>query len=335
MRITIAVCIMLGCFTSSCDHPDPRRPAGSASADGTGERAQAEEPFFIAGGFSRGRGPDGNTAIFKAPDGLLVVDTGRHPGHSQEILNYAAAHGMPVTTIVNTHWHLDHSTGNAEIKAAYPEARLYTTRAIEGALDGFLANGARQGEEMLKNPDLSEKDRAEIERGLKTVRDRVGLLPDAAIDGPITLPVNGRDLELEVTDHAVTEADVWIWDPATKTVVAGDLVVLPAPFFDTACPAGWSRALAALAEKPFEKLIPGHGEIMSRAEFDIYRTAFDNLLACAADAGATDCSARWVNDAGALIAESDKAVAPQYIDYYVENIIRSEEKRAEFCGAAG
>jgi glyoxylase-like metal-dependent hydrolase (beta-lactamase superfamily II) len=322
----MSVCLLLAGLLPSCNR--------SGTADGA-PASPAEAPFFIVGGFSRGAGPDGNTVIYKAQGGLLVVDTGRHPGHSAEILAYAEAQGLPITTIVNTHWHLDHSTGNADIKAVYPEAKLYTTRAVEGALDGFLANGVKQGEELLKGDDLTDAQRAEIERGMKTVRDRVGLLPDVAVEATMTLPVNGRALELNLTDYAVTESDIWIWDATTKTAVVGDLITLPAPFLDTACPAGWRKALADVSAKPFEKVIPGHGVAMTRAEFDAYRTAFDNLLACAADGAAIDCAARWSADAGSLIPEADKDFAPRFIDYYVDNILRSEAKRAEFCGTEG
>lgn len=48
----------------------------------------------------------------------------------------------PIVAIVNTHWHLDRDvSGNRRVKAAYPGARLYTTRAIDRALadGGFLA----------------------------------------------------------------------------------------------------------------------------------------------------------------------------------------------------
>ncbi len=328
MRIAAIGCVVIASLVSACS-----REAKEASAESAAAPGLVEEPFFIAGGFSRGTGPDGNTVIYKAPDGLLVVDTGRHPGHSEEILKYATAQNAPITKIINTHWHLDHSTGNADIKAVYPDAKVYTTRAVEGALDGFLANGIKQGEELLASGKLTEAQVAEIERGLKTVRDRVGLLPDVPVEGPMTLAVNGRDLELKVTDHAVTESDIWIWDPATKTVVVGDLVTFPAPFLDTACPAGWSNALADVDAVPFDKLIPGHGVTMTHAEFATYRTAFDNLLACAADAAAKDCAARWSADAGSLIAESDKDTAPQFINYYVDNILRSEAKRSEFCPA--
>jgi glyoxylase-like metal-dependent hydrolase (beta-lactamase superfamily II) len=85
------------------------------------------------------KGPDGNSIFLDAPQGLILVDTGRHPEHSAALLAYARARGRPIAAIFNTHWHLDHSTGNTEIRAAFPHAPLYASTAIEGALTGFLA----------------------------------------------------------------------------------------------------------------------------------------------------------------------------------------------------
>lgn len=56
-----------------------------------------------------GRGPDGNTIIYDAPDGLVVVDTGRHSSQTDAILAFAREHKKPISVIVNTHWHLDHA----------------------------------------------------------------------------------------------------------------------------------------------------------------------------------------------------------------------------------
>lgn len=308
--------------------------SGSDHSDANPGAATPIEDFhFIAGGFSRGRGPDGNTEIFTAADGLVVVDTGRHPGHAAEILAYAAEKGLPVVAIVNTHWHLDHTTGNADIKAAYPDAKVYATRAIETALAGFLARGAARSEEMLaSDADLSEKDRAEIERGLKTIREPAALLPDVAVEASMVLPVNGRDLQLYVTDHAVSEADIWIWDEAAKTAIVGDLVTLPAPFLDTACPEGWLAAFEAIEEKPYARIIPGHGEPMAPEEFRLYRGAFENLLSCAAEKSGSECGAAWIEDAAALLkSDSDRNDAPKYVEYYVDQVLKSAAHRAEFC----
>ena len=112
--------------------PSARRPAAA--------RDRAGACTLQPGGFEPERGPDGNTIIFDAPDGLVVVDTGRHAWHSDAILAYAESARRPIAAIVNTHWHLDHSSGNGRLKARYPNARVYTTNAIDRVLapGGFL-----------------------------------------------------------------------------------------------------------------------------------------------------------------------------------------------------
>lgn len=300
-----------------------------------GDAPPAVTPDFtvIEGGFSRGRGPDGNSYVYDGPDGLVVIDTGRHPGHSALILDEARARAKPVAAIVNTHWHLDHTTGNADIKEIYPEAKTYATRAIEGALAGFLARGAADGEKLLERADLTPADRAEIERGIATVRKPDALLPDVAVEGPMSLPDEGRTLELHVARRAVTEADIWIWDPATKTAIVGDLVTVPAPFFDTACPEGWRRALDDVSKRPFDRVAPGHGPVLDRASFTSWVTAFDNLRACAArgdEAGV--CADGWTADAARFIGETERTLARDMIVYYVEAVLRAPDKIAAFCG---
>lgn len=295
----------------------------------------APDLHLIEGGFSRGMGPDGNTVIFDAEDGFLVIDTGRHPGHSAAILDYASAQKKPIRTIVNTHWHLDHTTGNADIKAAFPDAAIYATRAIETALPGFLARGMRDAEAALAAPDagFTPAQRAEIEREIGAVRDPKALLPDHAVDGPMTLPVSGRALELNLAQNAVTAADIWIWDEATKTAIVGDLVTLPAPFLDTACADGWLKAFDAIESKDFTRLIPGHGPAMTPDQFRTYRRAFENLLECANANDGAACAARWTHDAAPLLNESDAKSAPQYVEYYVDQALKSDAHRSEFCGA--
>ena len=79
------------------------------------------EPYhLIPGVIPMDKGPDGNTIIFDAPKGLIVFDTGRHPEHARAILEYAKARHRPIVAIVNSHWHLDHTTGNWDLRQAYP-----------------------------------------------------------------------------------------------------------------------------------------------------------------------------------------------------------------------
>jgi glyoxylase-like metal-dependent hydrolase (beta-lactamase superfamily II) len=300
-----------------------------------GLAAEPVPPHIIYGSFTAERQPDGNTILFEDKDGLVVIDTGRHLDHQDKILAYARSRDKPIRTIVNSHWHLDHSGGNAELRAVHPTARLYTSNAVLAALDGFLARGLERARARLADPGLAETERAEAKLGVDAIQDRRNLIPDVAVTGPMDLQLADRVLKLNLAVKAATDGDVWIYDPATRTVIVGDLVVLPAPFFDTACPDGWSRALGEIAAIPFTTLVPGHGTPMSRIQFDTYRMAFDKLLACGKTKAIKQaCIDGWLADASSLLAsDQDRKDAQMLLDYYVDEILRSPEKKDEYCGS--
>lgn len=289
---------------------------------------------MIAGGFEPGRGPDGNTIVFDAPDGLIVVDTGRHAWHSDAILAYAAQRGRPIAAIVNTHWHLDHSSGNGRIRAAHPGARVYTTRAVEGVLadGGFLERNLAGARAMLENPALPVVQREEVQIFIDTMAERRILLPDVAIARSARLRIAGRRLDVRVTTGAVTEADVWLYDRRSRVAVIGDLVTFPAPFFETACPNQWRAALDEVWATPFRIVIPGHGEPMTRAQFGVWRTAFNAFLDCVGGAAeASVCAAAWARDIDAFLSdERGRRAAPQMAAYYV-TFLRENGGRSPDC----
>src|ERR1700694_5510833 len=60
------------------------------------------------------KGGGGNTAVFVRTDGITVVDT-KNPGWGQPILDkIKELSNKPITTIINTHTHGDHVSGNVE-----------------------------------------------------------------------------------------------------------------------------------------------------------------------------------------------------------------------------
>ena len=101
---------------------------------------------LIPGAVPADKGPDGNTVVLDAPEGLIVVDTGRHPEHAQAILDYAKARKRPIAAIVKTHWHLDHTTGNWDIRRAFPGVQVYASTALDGALATYLKQSGAQAE---------------------------------------------------------------------------------------------------------------------------------------------------------------------------------------------
>lgn len=315
LRIGLATVVLLGaCVSAGREAPPPYT--------------------FIEGKLPADVQPDGNSIIFEDAKGLVVIDTGRHPEHTDKILAYAKERGKPITAIVNTHWHLDHSTGNARIRAVYPEAKLYASEAVVGALKGYLIRNAPTSRERLADPATPEARKAAIRLYLGAIDDPANLIPDMPVTGPTRIRLGERMLELNLAKHAATEGDVWIHDRASSTVIVGDLVVVPLPFFDTACADGWRIALDDIGRIPFKTLVPGHGLPMPRSDFEIYRSAFENLVACARGTGPTaTCVDGWTKDAAKFVASyPDRKDAEDSITYYIDKIIRSPEEQKAFCG---
>lgn len=288
---------------------------------------------LVPGSFVANRGPDGNSVFLDAPEGLILIDTGRHPEHQAKLIAHARAAGKPIAAIVNTHWHLDHAGGNAEISAAFPEAPLYTSSAIEGALAGFFPDSRARAEAYLASGQASAEQEAEIRRDFAAMDDPESLRPTIPVarSGPLTIA--GRALTVNLASHAATEGDVWIFDPAERLAIVGDLVVAPVPFMDTACAEGWRAALDMIAATPFETLIPGHGDPLDRAAFMTWRGAFNALLDCAAsDAADAACVAGWRRDAARFIPAGDEARIDSMVGYYLDTRLRAEPaERLRYC----
>jgi glyoxylase-like metal-dependent hydrolase (beta-lactamase superfamily II) len=297
------------------------QPAPSHPAPPTA-REIAPDTYLVPGAMLPDRGPDGNTVVVVAPSGLIVIDTGRHPWHSDGILAVARGRRLPVVTIVNTHWHLDHSSGNGRVKAVHPSARVYTTRAVERALapGGFLARNLAAARERHPDPKASAIRLEETALFLATMEAADQLRPDEAVDQSGTRRLAGRPFSVRVATNAVTDADLWLYDEATGIAVVGDLVTLPAPFFETACPGRWQDALDEVWATPFRLAVPGHGAPMTRTEFDTYRRAFGAFRACvASNSTAAACADGWTRDVGSLVgSEANRRQATDYAAYYVD-----------------
>lgn len=294
--------------------------------------AAGRDWHFVPGSFEPGRGPDGNSVFLDAPEGLILVDTGRHPAHQDKLLAYAKANGKPVAAIVNTHWHLDHSGGNAEIKAAYPRAEVHASTAVDGALTGFFPSSRKGAEEFLASGKAGPELAAEIKRDFAAMDDVASLKATVPVTRSGQARIAGRKLQVNLARFAATEGDVWIYDSRSKLLIAGDLVVGPVPFFDTGCPEGWRKALGELAATPFATLVPGHGAPMTKPQFLQWRTAFDNLLDCAdSDRKKEACVAGWKRDAALFIPAGDRRV-DSMVGYYLDTRLRAApEERDRFC----
>jgi glyoxylase-like metal-dependent hydrolase (beta-lactamase superfamily II) len=154
-----------------------------------------------------------------------------------------------------------------------------------------------------------------------------------SVSGPMTL--GGRPLRINLARDAATAGDVWLYDEKSRVAVLGDLVTLPAPFLDTACPEGWKVALQQVAATPFAVAIPGHGGPMTRAQFQLYQAAFEEFIVCSSSERPQDeCAKGWVGSIQSLLAGDtlEQRRALGMAAYYVD-MLRANGGRSKFCEA--
>ncbi|MES2444396.1 MAG: MBL fold metallo-hydrolase [Pseudomonadota bacterium] len=289
--------------------------AAPAQAQPKAPQRLDDHTVLVPGGVQPGRQPDGNSVLIEGPEGIVVIDTGRHAAHADAIL--AAAADKPIVGIVNSHWHLDHVSGNLRLKAAFPGARVYASDAIDAALTGFLAKGAEDGRAAIASGTLPPGLAEDVRGDIATVAEGTRLRPDTVIAHSLVMQLAGRTLAVGLAPHAATAGDVWIYDVSSRRVIAGDLVTLPAPFLDTACPEGWEAALDRIGALDFTSLVPGHGPVMTRADFTAWHLAFTSFLDCAnGERPMETCAGGWMNAARRWLSEDEAGGFADMAGYY-------------------
>ena len=140
----------------------------------------------------RGANGGGNTAVFVTADGVTVVDA-KNPGWGKPILDKVKElTPKPVTTLINTHTHGDHVSGNVEFPATVDVVTQENTKANMEKMDIFKENNNRG---MAK----------------RTFKDKM------------TIGKGADQIDLYYFGPGHTNGDAWVVFPALRIVHAGDL----------------------------------------------------------------------------------------------------------------
>lgn len=308
----------------------------SAVAAGPGWQQVAATVELLPGRLVPGQQPDGNSVLYAAPEGWVLLDSGRHLDHTRALAARIAASGRPLKVLLNSHWHLDHIAGNPLLRRRFPGVQVLGGDAVHAALapGGFLANYRGQLEQELARPDLPAATRAQYTAEVARIDAGPALTPDEVIHGSGSRMLAGHRFEVQLETRAVSGSDVWLFDSSSGVLAAGDLVTFPAPFLDTACAARWQQALGRIERTPFRQLIPGHGPVLDPAGFRRWRQAFDSLLACAAQPAVATrvCAAAWIRNLGPLLPVAEHPYTQSMLGYYIEQILRGPAAQ-QHCGA--
>jgi glyoxylase-like metal-dependent hydrolase (beta-lactamase superfamily II) len=195
---------------------------------------------------------------------VLVVDTRSTPSQAREIV--AAVRELtrdPVSIVVNTHWHWDHSFGNS----VFRPASIWGHVRVPGRLRG-------QGQSVI------DEVAAEMPGLADDIREVVIDPPERTFEDRATVEVGDRVVELSYHGIAHTDTDIVLVVPGADVLFAGDLVEAEAPpSFGDSYPLDWPATVERFLPLVTGAVVPGHGSVGDRAfveaQLDDFRSLAD------------------------------------------------------------
>lgn len=200
--------------------------------------------YFVSGGdtYERSTWTGGNTVVFVTQNGVVLVDTMLAGAGRGILAQVKSVTDKPVTTIINTHTHFDHSGSNNEFPSTVEFVAHENTRA----------NMARPTCPPVTNCDAFKGENAKF-LPKRTFKDRLSLF-------------SGKDqVDLYYFGRGHTNGDTFVVFPAVRVMHTGDMFPRAhMPFIDVADNSGsaveFSETLlkAVSTIKNVETVVGGH-----------------------------------------------------------------------------
>lgn len=191
------------------------------------------------------KGGGGNTAVFVGATGVTVVDA-KNPGWGQPILDkIKELTPKPVATLINTHTHGDHVSGNVEFAATVDVVTQENTKANMEKMDIFKTSGGRG-------------------------------LPKRTFKDKLSIGSGAEQIDLYYFGRGHTNGDAIVVFKALRVAHFGDIFSgKNLPLIDTgnggsAVQIGDSLQKAHDGIKDVDAIIPGHSTMMTWADLAEY-----------------------------------------------------------------
>jgi quinoprotein relay system zinc metallohydrolase 2 len=242
-----------------------------------------------------------NLGAVVGDEAVAVIDSGGSLVEGKDFLAALRERTQkPIRYVINTHAHPDHVFGNGAFVA--PGVTFVGHKNLPRAL-------ATRGEHYL----------AAFRETMGDALDGVTIVaPTLTVADVLTLDLGGRELELRAWRTSHSEADLTVLDKKTGTLFAGDLLfVQHVPVVDGSL-LGFLEVADALAGIKAERVVPGHGPLVSP-----WPKALDDerayLTRLTADLRAAIKKGESVRDAAATAGSEEKEKWRLFENYNARN----------------
>jgi cyclase len=194
-------------------------------------------------------GPGGNVVVLNGPDGKIVVDTFLLPAWPKLKETLDGMGNAPLKTVIDTHWHFDHTDNNAHLHAA---------GATVLAHENTKTRMAEPHDSTLMNMHFPASP--------------ADALPQQTFSASQKLQANGETVLLQYFQPAHTDTDIYIHFEKANVIHMGDTFFngfYPVIDFSTG---GKVDGMIVAANKILSladnntKIVPGHGPLGNKAD---------------------------------------------------------------------
>jgi glyoxylase-like metal-dependent hydrolase (beta-lactamase superfamily II) len=240
-----------------------------------------------------------NAVIFVLSRDVLVVDAHSKPSAAAVLLAQIKKEvtDKPVRYLVNSHFHWDHTQGDAAYKAANAKMEIIASDVTK-QLMGQIGRD-RLKESLASVPGMIDTLRARLAQA-RTAQDRdwaneqlrqLQAYQEEMKSYPLELPTvtfakthaiqdSAGDLHIEFHGRAHTAGDIQVFSPSKKAVAAGDTIIGFLPNLNDGYPRPWPKTIDSVAELKFDHLVGGHGPVQQgRARMGQFRNYIEDLTA--------------------------------------------------------
>jgi cyclase len=183
----------------------------------------------------------GNTTALVTNEGVVLVDDKFEIDHDNIMASLKKVTNQPVKYVINTHYHGDHSGGNAKLQAL--GAQVITSQQ---ARDKMLE---------IKQPGMA----------------------NVTLDNSLRLYIGGKRIEVYRFGRAHTDGDIVVLFPDHRVLTAGDMFTFGDATPQLVDYAGggsardWTATLDGALKLDFDQVVPGHGQVTTKQEMRKFR----------------------------------------------------------------
>lgn len=286
-----------------------------------------------------------NAAVILTNDGVIVVDSHSKPSAAAALYReIQSVTRQPIRKVINTHFHWDHWQGNQVYAEAFPDLEIIASeRTRENLTRPNAGNGgvsfvekelvavpreiAKLKDDIVRSKDAQQKARleanlAQTEAYLEEMKQFKPGLPTRTFSNSVKLNEGGREIEILLLGRGHTDGDVFIYLPQEKVVATGDALIDWMPFMNDGFPEDWVQTLDALERYDFERVIPGHGDVMPKSQLAFFRGYLSDLVAAIKHAAADGASLEEmkVKIADQLAPKYEKGMSKYTLGQYRDRI---------------